>query len=313
MSDTTLKSASLSIIIPAYNAEDYIEETLDSINKQSQLPEEIIIVDDGSNDRTCEIIRSHKLIDKIKLISTENRGQGIARNLGVRESSSDYLYFFDSDDLIACNFVRDIKKKLSQSNDIDLVFFSGESFLDKNLAKSKFQPRSYLRPFKLDIASQHEFLTHMVANEELSCSPCLYVSKRSLWLENNIQFNCYFHEDEEVLYPLIFSAKKLSILNDVYFFRRIRSNSTMTGIKTIKHTLGYAEVLNSTIRLLKENKSDSMRALLIRRRLGLFAPSYVVAARCSESSLDARLLCLSLIKSRSIKSALKALFFLVTK
>ncbi len=86
----------ISAIVPAYNAEKYISRALDSVLKQSRPADEIIVIDDGSTDRTAEIIKGYG--DKIKYVYQENGGESAARNRGIEEASCEWIAFLDSDD-----------------------------------------------------------------------------------------------------------------------------------------------------------------------------------------------------------------------
>lgn len=91
----------ISIIVPVYNLEDYIIETLNSIDCQTYAEFECIIVDDGSTDQSKELIENYiKERPRFKLISTENRGVSAARNKGMEHMTGQYVYFIDGDDLI---------------------------------------------------------------------------------------------------------------------------------------------------------------------------------------------------------------------
>lgn len=91
----------ISIVVPVYNLEDYIIETLSSINQQTYTDYECIIVNDGSTDKSKEIIENYiAQKSKFTLITTENKGVSAARNKGLAHISGDYVYFIDGDDLI---------------------------------------------------------------------------------------------------------------------------------------------------------------------------------------------------------------------
>ena len=91
----------ISIIVPAYNSEDFIESSIKSIINQTINDMEIIIIDDGSTDRTSEICDElERIDDRIKVIHKKNGGASSARNLGIELSSGDYIGFVDSDDWI---------------------------------------------------------------------------------------------------------------------------------------------------------------------------------------------------------------------
>lgn len=91
----------ISTIIPSYNREGLIAETLRSVLSQSRPPLEIIVVDDGSTDGSVDVIQSFG--KDVRLIRQENRGAGAARNRGLQEATGDYVHFMDSDDLSSLN------------------------------------------------------------------------------------------------------------------------------------------------------------------------------------------------------------------
>jgi glycosyltransferase involved in cell wall biosynthesis len=93
--------ATISIIIPAYNAERTLEETLDSITQQTYRDYEVIVVDDGSTDRTAEIVLTHSL--QPTLIQQTNAGAAVARNTGADGAQGDYFLFCDADIVLQPN------------------------------------------------------------------------------------------------------------------------------------------------------------------------------------------------------------------
>ena len=99
----------ISVIIPVYNVEKYIEKCLDSVITQSYTNLEIILVDDGSTDRSGEICDQYALKDnRVKVIHAENAGLGEARNRGIRLSTGEYISFVDSDDWIERDFYKEL-------------------------------------------------------------------------------------------------------------------------------------------------------------------------------------------------------------
>ena len=94
-----MKQPRVSVIIPAYNAEDTINAALESVLSQSLSPNEVILVDDGSTDRTAAIIKKYARNDKrIKYIYQKNAGPSAARNRAIDLSKGDYIAFCDADD-----------------------------------------------------------------------------------------------------------------------------------------------------------------------------------------------------------------------
>ena len=97
----------VSIIVPAYNVEKYIAECLESLINQTYKNIEIIVVNDGSKDNTLDIINYYARIDnRIKVINQENQGVSAARNIALKNVSSDFVMFVDSDDYIHSQMVQ---------------------------------------------------------------------------------------------------------------------------------------------------------------------------------------------------------------
>ena len=120
----------LSIIIPVYNVERYIEECLNSIISQiTNYKYEVILVDDGSKDNTANLIKPY-LADNIKLISQKNFGQSIARNTALYESSGKYIMFVDSDDVLLPNAIQGLMDA-AKNNNADISEGSYVWFYDK--------------------------------------------------------------------------------------------------------------------------------------------------------------------------------------
>lgn len=119
----------LSLIIPVYNGEEYIERCLNSITSQSLLRDqyEIIIIDDGSTDKTSEIIKLYsKKLTNIKVIRQSNKGQSAARNKGIKEAKGKYIWFIDADDFIlpdTINYLINIVNNDYQDEIIDIIIF----------------------------------------------------------------------------------------------------------------------------------------------------------------------------------------------
>ena len=91
----------ISVVIPVYNVEKYLEQCLDSVIAQSFEDIEVICVNDGSTDSSLEILKRYADNDsRIKIISQKNKGAGAARNVGIENAAGEYVYFMDSDDYL---------------------------------------------------------------------------------------------------------------------------------------------------------------------------------------------------------------------
>ncbi len=163
----------VSIIIPAYNAEKYLKETIDSIKQQTYSSWEIIVVNDGSNDSTVDIVNKD-LSEKIKLINQHNAGVSAARNKGILTAKGEYLVFFDADDLMTPGFLFERVKALDENPHLGFVGGIIETFPEKHLRKAAAEdPVNEIFFFK----------------NNLGTGPSNYMIRKEILLVNNIKFN----------------------------------------------------------------------------------------------------------------------------
>ena len=144
----------VSIIIPAYNAEKYIEQCVKSVINQTYKHLEIIIVNDGSKDNTLDILEKLKSTDeRIVLINQMNKGLPAARNTGLKKCSGDFIFFLDSDDWIERECI-EILIEIEKENEVDIVFFDYfKSFNDREI-----EHHIYGKNFKYCNEQTNEFL-----------------------------------------------------------------------------------------------------------------------------------------------------------
>lgn len=120
----------VSIIIPAYNTGHYIGETLECTINQTYQNTEIIVIDDGSTDNTREIVRHYQALDKrITLLENERGGVSRARNLGIDHSKGEYLFFWDSDDIIDPDLIRKTID-FRRDNGVESVLFGWANYIE---------------------------------------------------------------------------------------------------------------------------------------------------------------------------------------
>ena len=121
-----MNTRTISVIIPVYNAEKYLQECLDSVREGSLVPDELILVDDGSTDSSPEILRKftedHPELT-VLLITEENRGVSAARNRGLNAASCDYISFLDADDFFMKEHLQELSEKIGDAD----VCVSGKS------------------------------------------------------------------------------------------------------------------------------------------------------------------------------------------
>lgn len=226
----------ISVIIPCFNVEKYINKCLKSIVNQTIFEElEIICVDDGSTDETLNILYEYKnKYNNIRVFSQNNEGQSSARNLGISHSTCNYINFIDSDDWVNEMFYEYLKNVQIKTN-ADIVFGKLVTIYD-NGNIDEFNSREYLVDnFNCEnIDKSKEIIIRDFLNDKISVSPCNKLIKK----ENieNISFNVgLFNEDMEFTFDLLMKAKKIAKTEEsiYYYYQRSGSTTKKTDIRTL--------------------------------------------------------------------------------
>lgn len=211
----------ISVIIPVYNASEYIIETLAHIYNQNVEGVEVVVVNDGSKDNSLELIENFILdhdIHNIKLISQENAGLSAARNIGISSSSGDYIAFLDADDLLEKGYFENIKN-IVHKFEPDVIQFNFSLFRDSHFEKMNsglcFQ---YEGMVDIDSNVLHEIFNYN------SWYVWSRVYKRNFF--NNIVFPVGYNFEDAMVIPEIFlKAKNVYFLNKSMYLYRYNPNS----------------------------------------------------------------------------------------
>lgn len=145
----------VSIVMPIYNAENYLKDSLDSLISQKYKNLEIICVDDGSTDNSLRILENYKRIDdRIKILKQKNQFAGVARNNGLDHANGKYIMFLDSDDIFEKSMISNLVKK-AEKNNTDIIFFGFYKFTEtirkRSLIGIPYKNKNVISP--LDIKS----------------------------------------------------------------------------------------------------------------------------------------------------------------
>jgi len=222
----------LSVIIPSYNAEKFIGNLLDVLVSQcTNLTEcEIIVVNDGSIDKTQEIVQEYVArYHYIHLINQENKGESGARNTGIDHAIGKYVYFLDCDDGIEDGTIEFYLKCIRENSDIELFLFGYNSFYKGKKLKSYIDPKYNEYIFK----TNQEFL-HAFLSKKLNSNICAIVVARNLIKKNSL----YFVDGMRIGADLNFLLRLFKLVMTVKYSMRpcfkyqIRDDSIMQGYKT---------------------------------------------------------------------------------
>ena len=233
----------VSVIIPCYNVERYVDKSLQSILEQTMRDIEVICVDDGSTDETQQaLVQRAKLDERISVLHQPNSGQGKARNQGALLAQGEYLYFMDGDDLLENNALEELYERAVRE-DLDVLYFDGISFFDTEQLEQQNESYAgyYLRKNDYSgVKTGIEMMCAMRKNKEYRHSPCLQLIKNAYFHDKELWFlPGVFHEDNSFTFRTMVLASKVGHMNVPFFCRRIREESVMTSKETFKHCYGY--------------------------------------------------------------------------
>lgn len=215
----------ISVIVPFYNVEEYISRCLYSIINQSYRNIEIILVDDGSTDRSSEIAKEYaSKDDRIILISQKNSGQAAARNVGLRNATGDYISFVDSDDWLEVNMLERLIKimELANSDIVQCRFQFDNDAIRQHTAYRLFDVA--------ELKSKNDIITDALLVKNILVAPWAKLFKKSFLIDNNL----FFEEgivNEDTLFTLKLScfANNISFSNDILYHAIERPGSTSRG------------------------------------------------------------------------------------
>lgn len=213
----------VTIIIPVYNVENYIEKCARSLFEQSLDELEFLFVDDGSTDRSIKILENiilkyPKRINQIHIFRQENKGVSVARNKGLEEATSDYVAFCDSDDWVLPDMYETLYNK-AISSDADIVYcdFYMHYGDDKNKIYKTISPSKDKIKFLRDFMSSYTTL-------------CNILAKRDLFMEYKLCFPSHiiYREDFYLSIRLYYYAKIIEkVHTPFYYYNRLNENSAL--------------------------------------------------------------------------------------
>lgn len=216
----------ISVIIPIYNCEEFLDDSVGGILNQTFKDIEVICVDDGSTDGSLDRLNEFAQKDsRVHVFHQENQGGGIARNFAMTKATGKYLYFMDADDIIYPEAL-DACYRLCEEKDLDFVLFKAISYFED---LGKYEEHEYFTMSKLyecvgDEVFSFEDVGDLIVN--FSVTPWGKLYNREFVMKSGAQFahQLSFH-DNKFFFEMLFHSKRILFLNETYYVRRIHSNS----------------------------------------------------------------------------------------
>ncbi len=239
-----MNKCKLSIIVPVYGVEKYIDKCLNSLVKQSLKEIEIIVVNDGTKDNSQKIIDKYvkKYPDKIKSYIKENGGQGSARNYGLEKANGEYIGYVDSDDFVE----KDMYKKLynkAKENNYDIVvcgnYNVSEDYQNKNID-------TFINNYNTDL--ENIFFGKMAVWNK--------IYKRDILIKNKLEFKeKVWYEDLAFTLKAIMNSNSFAFIDEPLYDYLIREGSTMNN-SNVQRNLEILDAFNDILSYIQHNKKE---------------------------------------------------------
>ena len=234
----------VSIIVPVYGVEKYIDKCLDSLVKQSLKEIEIIVVNDGTKDNSQKIIDKYvkKYPDKIKSYIKENGGQGSARNYGLKKAMGEYIGYVDSDDFVEKDMYKKLYNKAIE-NDYDIVvcgnYNVSEDYKTKNID-------IFTNYYNTDL--ENLFFGKMAVWNK--------IYKRDILIKNKLEFKeKVWYEDLAFTLKAIMNSNSFAFIDEPLYDYLIREGSTMNN-SNVQRNLEILDAFNDILSYIQHNKKE---------------------------------------------------------
>ena len=244
----------VSVIVPVYNVEKFLIESLTNLLNQTLDDYEIICINDGSTDNSLELLNEFSSKnDNIKIINQKNCGCGCARNRGLKEASGEYIYFFDPDDLIEKYTLEKLYDNAIKNNSDMVLFKYGliyDNKVDNSNSKYDFEYEYPEINFK-DYSFTYKDIKHYVLNSVFA--PWLKLYKRTfLECYDDIKFPVNLAFDDVIFHvKSILRAKKISYVPEILYHYRVNNPNSINN--TSKNAFDIFRICDIVEEFLVEN------------------------------------------------------------
>lgn len=233
----------VSVIIPIYNSEKYLIECLNSASNQSLKDIEIICVNDGSVDKTPQILDNYGNKDsRVKIIKQNNKGVGAGRNSGLSVATGTYVQFLDSDDMLEPEALEYAAHQMEEKQ-LDVFYFDARAvFESAQLEKEKSSYKTYYHRENhyQDVRTGCQLFTEWIKDGGFRPNGNLQMIRRDFLLQSGVKFiPGIVQEDNAFTTEVMLHARRVCHENKPLYIRRVRSDSIMTKPQAFINAYGY--------------------------------------------------------------------------
>lgn len=273
----------VSLIIPVYNVENYLNKALTSVVNQSMKDIEVIIINDGSTDRSSDIINKYaKKNSNFIVIEQENQGLSAARNKGLSVSKGTYIAFMDSDDYIEPNFIECLYNAAVKSG-ADIACCNFNYYFPQKDMKIYMPLTSIPRTFSNTKALKKlilDFGFHHFAWNKLC--------KRSLFFDNNIRFYDMYFEDIATSPRLFYYANKIILLGKALYNYTNRKTSILNtmNIEKIEDFIKSLGVMRNFFENQRDYEKYKRRIWIYSQRVKIVAYYFILQMHTAAGNME---------------------------
>lgn len=216
----------VSVIVPVYNAQSVLERCVDSILNQSYKNIEVILIDDGSTDGSCEICRKYERDSRVKYFYQNNGGVSSARNHGIKLASGDYIMFVDSDDYLKEECVTNLFVAAGNNN----ADFTFSGFELCHMKGDHIAERQAIIP-ESGVYSIKDFLLNFEKYRSFLNSPWKILYRRKILLQNEVSFplNVHLGEDQIFVSEYLLYCEKICVIESSDYIYVISEAGTLSS------------------------------------------------------------------------------------
>lgn len=219
-----------SIVVPVYNVEQYLDQCLESLQAQEYKDYEVICVNDGSTDRSRDILAEWEArMPKMRVIDRENGGLSAARNTGLKAATGDYVVFVDSDDWVEPTMLSTLAESIGNEDMICFACQRTDNEATDSLPNEQTSGWDYYNRHALEARAVPFVCVWQ------RCYRREFLMNNNLWFREGI-----LHEDNEFTPRACLKAKSIKVIPDVLYNYRIRPNSIMTTIQAERKECSHA-------------------------------------------------------------------------
>ena len=213
---------SLSVIIPCYNIESYLEECIDSLKRQTYTHFQVILVDDGSTDSTGNICDKIACNDsRFKVVHTKNHGSSIARQRGLMSCNTEYVTFVDADDFIHPDTYTILMDDLHKNENADIIVYGVADFMDGKI----YHRRNDTISTDYEVIEKTNAVLRILDDEDWKSYMFNKIYRKSLLNEITIPVGRSLDEDTSIMHAIFHHAAKVLYNQSEFYYYRHREGS----------------------------------------------------------------------------------------